>query len=169
MGSGRRRDRSANRRLAEGWSDTLRVYGERLEGLLLHDALAELWEFVGRANKVVDAEKPWELAKAAKDGRRGGRRATPRRAGGPAGGVPADRPGRGPVHARHVAPRVLGQLGYAYDYGADGNGGPPILDQLAWGARAGEPGRVTAPEPLFPRLDVEAETPLSARAADRSR
>ena len=29
--------------------------------------------------------------------------------------------------------------------------------QLAWGARAGEPGRVAAPEPLFPRLDVETE------------
>ena len=49
------------------------------------------------------------------------------------------------------------QLGYDYGYGDDGNGGPPILEQLAWGARAGEPGRVTAPEPLFPRLDVEAE------------
>ena len=46
----------------------MRLYGERLESLLLHDALAELWEFVGGANKVVDAEKPWELAKAAKDG-----------------------------------------------------------------------------------------------------
>ena len=30
-----------------------------------------------------------------------------------------------------VAPRVLAQLGYAYPYGPDGNGGPPILDELA--------------------------------------
>ena len=143
--------------LAEGWADTQRLYGERLEALLLHDALAELWEFVGGANKVVDAEKPWELAKAAKTGDEA--------AGARLRGVLGDlleacrlvglavapfMPG--------MAPRILGQLGYAWDYGADGNGGPPILDQLAWGARAGEPGRVTAPEPLFPRLDVEAET-----------
>ena len=35
---------------------------------LLHDALAELWEFVGGANKTVDAEQPWTLNKAAKAG-----------------------------------------------------------------------------------------------------
>ena len=34
----------------------------------LHDALAELWEFVGGANKTVDAEQPWALAKLAKAG-----------------------------------------------------------------------------------------------------
>ena len=39
-----------------------------------------------------------------------------------------------------TAPRVLAQLGYAYPYGADGNGGPPILDELRWGAHAGEAG-----------------------------
>jgi methionyl-tRNA synthetase len=142
--------------LAEGWTDTLRLYAERLEGLLLHEALAELWEFVGGANKVVDAEKPWELAKAAKTGDEA--------AAAVLRGVLGDlleacrlvglavapyMPG--------MAPRVLGQLGYAWDYGPDGNGGPPILDQFAWGARAGEPGRVTAPEPLFPRLDAEPE------------
>ncbi len=54
------------------------------------------------------------------------------------------------------------QLGHAYPYGPDGNGGPPILDELAWGAHAAEAGRVTAPEPLFPRLDVESERVLSA-------
>lgn len=54
-----------------------------------------------------------------------------------------------------VAPRVLAQLGYAYPYGPDGNGGPPILDELAWGAHAAETGRVAAPEPLFPRLETE--------------
>ena len=50
--------------LGEGWVETARRYRERLDGCLLHDALAELWEFVGGANKVVDAERPWELAKA---------------------------------------------------------------------------------------------------------
>ena len=54
--------------LAEGWVDTLRLYREKLDGYLLHDALAELWEFVGGANKTVDAEQPWTLAKQAKAG-----------------------------------------------------------------------------------------------------
>ena len=52
-----------------------------------------------------------------------------------------------------TGPRVLGQLGYAYPYGVDGTGGPPLDNELRWGAHAGEPGRLTAPEPLFPRLD----------------
>lgn len=56
-----------------------------------------------------------------------------------------------------TAPRLLAQLGYPYPYDADGNGGPPILGELAWGAHADTDGRVTAPEPLFPRLDVETE------------
>ena len=34
-------------------------------------------------------------------------------------------------------------------------GKPAILDELAWGAHAGEAGRMASPEPLFPRLDVE--------------
>ena len=55
-----------------------------------------------------------------------------------------------------TAPRLLAQLGHAYGYAPDGNGGPPILDELRWGAHAAEAGRLTAPEPLFPRLDVEA-------------
>ena len=142
--------------LAEGWADTLRAYGERLEGCLLHDALAELWEFVGGANKVVDAEKPWELARAAKDGDAG----SADRLRGVLGDLLEACRLVGLAAAPYmpgIAPQVMAQLGYDYGYGEDGNGGPPILDQLAWGARAGEPGRVTAPEPLFPRLDVEAE------------
>ncbi len=55
-----------------------------------------------------------------------------------------------------TAPRILAQLGHAYPYEADGNGGPALLDELRWGAHAGEPGTLTAPEPLFPRLETEA-------------
>jgi len=55
-----------------------------------------------------------------------------------------------------MAPRVLTQLGYEYPYGADGAGGPPLLDELRWGAHATESGRLAAAEPLFPRLDAEA-------------
>ncbi len=142
--------------LGSGWADRLRSYRDQLEGCLLHEALAELWAFVGSANKLVDGEQPWVLAKAAKDG--DGVAAAQLR------GVLGDlleacrlvglavapyMPG--------VAPRVLAQLGYPYPYAADGNVGPPILDELMWGAHADETGRVTAPEPLFPRLDTESE------------
>jgi methionyl-tRNA synthetase len=142
--------------LAAAWAAALASYRERLDGCLLHDALATLWDYVGGANKVVDAEQPWVLAKAAK--------------GGDAAAA---------AHLRSVlgdlieacrlvglavapflpgtAPRLIGQLGHAYSYGADGNGGPPLLDELVWGAHAGEDGRVGAAEPLFPRLDVETE------------
>ncbi|MBA2299727.1 MAG: methionine--tRNA ligase [Chloroflexi bacterium] len=144
--------------LSDGWANTLRLYGKRLEGYLLHDALAQLWEFVGVANRVVDAEKPWELAKAVKEGDE----AAEARLRGVLGDLLEACRLVGLAFAPYMpgmAPRVLAQLGYPYDYGADGSGGPSVLDQLVWGARAGEPGRVTAPEPLFPRLDVDTETP----------
>ncbi len=141
--------------LAEGWADTLRLYGERLEACLLHDALAELWEFVGGANKVVDSERPWVLAKAWKAG--------DEEAGARLEGVLGDLVEACRLVGLAAAPylpgtaaRVLGQLGYVYSYEADGNGGPSILDELAWGAKAAESGRVKAPEPLFPRLEVDA-------------
>jgi hypothetical protein len=56
-----------------------------------------------------------------------------------------------------IAPRAFAQLGYAYAYRADGNGGPPLLDQLRWGAASEASGRLGAPEPLFPRLEVEPQ------------
>ena len=56
-----------------------------------------------------------------------------------------------------TGPRVLEQLCYTWAYGADGNGGPPLLDELRWGARAGEAGRLAAAPPLFPRIDVETD------------
>jgi methionyl-tRNA synthetase len=154
-----------NRGLANLAADALARYAERIEACLLHDALAALWTLVEHANRLVDAEKPWELAKAAKAG---DPTATQRlrdvlgdlleacRLIGLA--VAPFMPG--------AAPRVLAQLGHAYAYGPDGNGGPPILAELAWAAHAGEPGRVTAPTPLFPRLETEADG--AERAAPRS-
>jgi methionyl-tRNA synthetase len=129
-------------------------YGELVEGCQLHAALEALWSLVGMANQRVDADKPWELAKAAKLGDEAAAAALRATLGdlieicrivglAVAPYMPA------------TAPRVLAQLGYAYDYAADGNGGPPILDELRWGAHAADAGRVAAPEPLFPRLDVE--------------
>jgi methionyl-tRNA synthetase len=144
--------------LGHAWTGTLAAYRARLDGILLHDALSELWAFVGDANKAVDAEQPWVLAKAAKTG--------DAEAGTHLRDVLGDL-----VEACRVlglavtpflpstAPRLLGQLGHAFPYGADGNGGPPVLDELAWGAKATEAGRLTAAEPLFPRLDVETDVP----------
>jgi hypothetical protein len=64
-----------------------------------------------------------------------------------------------------IAPRALEQLGHGYAYAGDGNGGPPILEALAWGAGAGEPGRLGTPAPLFPRLETEAASDAAAEAA----
>jgi methionyl-tRNA synthetase len=142
--------------LAAATADALRTYAERFEACLLHDALAALWTIVEGANRLVDAERPWDLAKAA----RTGDAAAAARLRDVLGdlleacrlvglAVAPFMPG--------TAPRVLAQLGYAYPYGPDGNGGPPLADELVWGVHGAETGRVTAPEPLFPRLDTDNE------------
>ncbi len=142
--------------LALAWGPTLEAYRHKLEECLLHEALAALWEFVGAANRVVDAEQPWVLAKAARTG--------DELAGARLRGVLGDL-----VEACRLvglaaapflpgtAPRIADLLGLPYPYGPDGNGGPPILDELAWGAHATEPGRLGTPVPLFPRLEAEVE------------
>jgi len=146
--------------LRSRWEAGLAGYRERFDAYLLHDALAALWAFVGDANRLVDAEQPWVIAKAAR-----------------AGEADAEAAEAAEVRLRGVlgdlieacrlvglaaapflpstAPRVLGQLGYEYPYSEDGNGGPPLDGELAWGAHAGAAGRVGAPEPLFPRLEGE--------------
>jgi methionyl-tRNA synthetase len=141
--------------LAEGWSDTLRRYRAALEGCRLHEALAEFAELVGGANRTVDAEQPWVLAKAAAAGDEG--------AADRLRGVLGDLLETCRLLALVVAPfmpntapRVLEQLGYIYPYGADGNGGPPLIEELAWGAHADEAGALGEPTPLFPRLDLDA-------------
>ena len=142
--------------LATAWTSTLPAYVERLEACLLHDALAGLWDFVGAANRFVDAEQPWVLAKAAKAG---DAEAAARLRSTLGDLVEACRLVglAAAAYLPSTAPRVLGQLGLEYRYGSDGNGGPPVLDELRWGAGAAEGGRLGTPEPLFPRLDVESE------------
>ncbi|MER3418910.1 MAG: hypothetical protein C4343_07465, partial [Chloroflexota bacterium] len=66
-----------------------------------------------------------------------------------------------------AAPRILAQLGYGYPYGPDGNGGPPLLDELRWGRYAQVAGQVGRPEPLFPRLETETEGPPAEPTAGR--
>jgi methionyl-tRNA synthetase len=141
--------------LGGAWEELVGEYRDRLEGCLFHDALAILWDFVGGANKTVDAEQPWVLAKAAQAG---DAEAAARLRAVLGDLVEACRL-VGLAAAPFIpgtAPRILAQLGHAYPYGADGNGGPALLDELRWGCHAGEPGMLTAPEPLFPRLETEA-------------
>ena len=141
--------------LAAAWTETLPRFITALESCELHDALAALWDFVGAANRFVDAEQPWTLAKAAKAGdeEAGARLRTT------LGDLVEACRLLGLAAAPFLpgtAPRVLGQLGYTYAYGPDGNGGPVLLDEVRWGAHAGTAGTLAAPEPLFPRLDVES-------------
>ncbi|MGA3029183.1 MAG: methionine--tRNA ligase [Candidatus Limnocylindrales bacterium] len=146
--------------MAKAWTETLATYRGRLESCLLHDALSVLWEFVGAANRLVEAEQPWALAKAMK-------------AGDAEAGVRLRAVLGDLVEACRLialaaapfiptaAPRALTQLGYVYPYGPDGNGGPALLDELRWGAHAGEAGSLATAEPLFPRIEAEAVAPAA--------
>ena len=145
-----------NGSLAALWAAQAATSARLLSECLLHEAIAALWEVVGAANRFVDAEKPWELAKATKAGDEEAALRLRAVLGDlveicrlVALAVAPFMPG--------IAPRVLGQLGYSFPYGPDGNGGPPLADELRWGAHAAEAGRLTAPEPLFPRLETEPE------------
>jgi methionyl-tRNA synthetase len=146
--------------MARAWGETLVTYRQRLEGCVLHDALCVLWDMVGAANRLVDAEQPWALAKAMKAGDED--------AGKRLHNVLGDLVETCRLVALAAAPfiplaapRALAQLGYEYPYAADGNGGPALLDELRWGAHAEEPGRLATAEPLFPRIETEAATPAA--------
>jgi len=117
-----------------------------------------LWEYVGDANRFVEAEQPWAIAKAARAGDAGAARAETRLAGVLGDLVEAVRlvALAAAPFMPSIAPRALAQLGHAYPYEADGNGGPAMLDELEWGRHAGETGALATAEPLFPRLESEA-------------
>jgi len=144
--------------LIAAWNAIVPKYDERITNCQLHDALATLWSLVGAANHHVDTSKPWELAKAAKLGDRQAQGELRRVLGDLVEACRLVGLAVAP-YMPSIAPRVLAQLGYDYPYDPAGNGGPPILGELTWGAHAGEVGRVATPEPRFPRLDAEvAET-----------
>ena len=143
--------------LAVSWAVRVERFAERLDAFVLHEALAELWEFVGEANRAVDSEKPWELAKAARDGDEAAATRLRDVLGDLLEACRVIALAAAPFMP-NTAPRVFAQLGYPYTYRPDGNGGPPLLDELRWGAHAVEAGRLATPEPLFPRLDVEPVT-----------
>ncbi len=139
--------------LGSAWPDTLAGYARHIEGCTLHEALGTLWRFVGAANRYVDTQQPWVLAKSARAGDEAAA-ATLRDVLGEL--LEACR-----VIALAVAPfmpdasaRMLAQLGHDYPYASDGNGGPPLARLMAWAALGEGPGRVTIAEPVFPRLDL---------------
>jgi methionyl-tRNA synthetase len=147
--------------LGRAWEGVAERVSAAVDGCLLHEALAAVWDFVGAANRQVEADQPWTIARAVKDG-------------------DADAAARlrdvlgDLVEACRLialaaapflpgaAPRVLAQLGYDYPYAEDGNGGPPLLEQLRWGAWAAPDGRLGAAEPVVPRLEAEAEAEAGA-------
>jgi methionyl-tRNA synthetase len=146
----------AEDRLSWAWFGQPDALAAAIDDCLLHRALETIMGVVGEANRRVDAEKPWELAKAAKTGDEA---ATVRLRSVLGDLVEACRL-IGLAIAPFMpatAPRILAQLGYPWPYQPDGNGGPPLRDELRWGAHAGEAGTLTAAQPLFPRLDTETE------------
>jgi methionyl-tRNA synthetase len=149
--------------LGEAWTTLLPDYRSRLEGCLFHEALAILWGFVGDANKAVDAEQPWVLAKAAKAGDADAAKRLRLVLGDLVEACRLIGLAAAPF-LPVTAPRILAQLGYPYLYAPDGMGGPALLHELRWGAHAHQAGTMTAPEPLFPRLETEAPE-ASATAA----
>jgi methionyl-tRNA synthetase len=146
--------------LAGAWTDVLATYCEKIEACLLHDALRTLWDFVGAANRLVEAEQPWSLAKAMKAGDADAETRLKAVLGDLVEACRLVSLAAAPF-IPGAAARALVQLGYDYPYGPDGNGGPALLDELRWGAHAGEAGRLATPEPLFPRLETEAATPAA--------
>lgn len=140
--------------LGTAWPRIQKRYQSRLEEFLLHDALATLWELVGDANRFVETEQPWVLAKAAKDGDAAAEERLRTTLGDLLEACRLVSLAAAPFMPG-VAARAATQLGVEYPYGPDGNGGPPLSELLRWGA-APAGGLVGAPEPLFPRIEAEA-------------
>ena len=139
--------------LGTAWEATRRRAVSALEQNLLHEWLGELWDFVGMANKFVDSEKPWELAKAAKSG--------DPVAASQLRDTLGDLLESCRLIALYAAPampvtaaKIWSLLGRDWPYDESGRNGPPLDVVGAWGA-AGPGGRLGSPEPLFPRLEVE--------------
>jgi methionyl-tRNA synthetase len=147
--------------LAGAWVDISATYRQKIEACLLSDALCTLWEFVGAANRLVEAEQPWALAKAMKAGDAEAETRLRAVLGDLVEACRLVSLAAAPFIPQ-AAPKALTQLGYEYGYRTDGNGGPALLDELRWGAHADEAGQLAIPEPLFPRLDTEAATATPA-------
>jgi methionyl-tRNA synthetase len=144
---------TANGPLRSAWSEALAAFHSSFDAYLLHEALGALWGFVGAANRFVDSEQPWTLARAAGEGDEAARQQLRGVLGDLLEACRLVSLAAAPFIPQ-TAPRAAAQLGIDYPYAPDGNGGPPVGELLAWGAVSAT-GRIGAPEPLFPRLDAE--------------
>jgi methionyl-tRNA synthetase len=154
------RPRPSHGSLQARWTDVLPAYRAKVEACQLSDALAELWNFVDAANREVDLEQPWALAKEAKAGVEG----KAERLRFVLGDLIESCRLMGLAVAPFMptaAPKILAQLGYEYTSGSDGNGGTAVLPLLEWEAGFVAGGRVAAAQPLFPRIEIEAATPTA--------
>ena len=141
-------------------AEALARYREHIEACQLGDALAVLWGFIDAANRQVDLDQPWVLAKEMKAGVEGKAERLREVLGNLIEACRLAGLAVAPFMPT-AAPRVLAQLGYEYPYAADGTGGPGVLHLLEWGAGFVPGGHVAAAEPLFPRIETEAATPAA--------
>jgi len=145
--------------LAAEWESARKKSEAAMEGLALHHWIGALWEFVGAANRFVDTEKPWELAKAAKGGDAAAREQL--------AGVLGDLLEACRLVALYAAPvipetaeKIWTLLGHPWPYDAAGHGSQTRAALGGWGSVAAT-GALGEPVPLFPRLETD-EQPTSA-------
>jgi methionyl-tRNA synthetase len=139
--------------LAAEWAATFARYGVAFGTCLLHDAAAVLWDFVGAANRYVDATQPWSLAKQAREGDQSAVARLRSALGDLLEACRLVSLAAAPFMPR-AAETAAVQLGVDYPYGPDGNGGPPLSGLAAWGAGPAG-GAIGTPAPIFPRLEIE--------------
>jgi methionyl-tRNA synthetase len=138
--------------LAAVWAETWPAYGTRVEAYLLHEGLALLWDFVAEANRFVDREQPWVLARQARAGDADASERLRLTLGDLLEAcrlVALAAAPFMPVAAR----RVFSQLGLEFPYVEDGSGGPPLSELADWGAGPAS-GTVGKAEILFPRVET---------------
>jgi methionyl-tRNA synthetase len=140
--------------LEEAWSRAWEAFGSAMDAYLLHEALGAIWEFVAEANRFVDREQPWTLAKQAKTG---DTEATDRLRGVLGDLLEACRviSLAAAAFMPDAARRVSEQLGLPFEYAANGSGGQTLDKSVAWGS-APDGGKIGTPEILFPRVENES-------------
>jgi methionyl-tRNA synthetase len=139
--------------LGTAWRAAWPQYVDRLERYLFADALAIVWEFVAEANRFVDREQPWALAKEALAGDGAAAERLRAALGDLLEACRLVALASAPFMPESAA-RVFLQLGLEYPYEADGGGGPPLAELATWGA-APAGGRIGTPQILFPRVETE--------------
>lgn len=147
---------TADSPLAAAWATARLQSEEAMEDLLLHEWIGALWEFVGAANRFVDAEKPWEAIKRAKGG--------DSEAAAHLSGVIGDLLEACRLVALYAAPviptvseKIWGLLGHDWPFDASGHGTTRRSELAGWGSVA-RLRPIGEPTPLFPRLENDEPT-----------